>query len=251
MATITDDTTLHYELTDETTALADGTILYRIRATRDLPHHIVKAGDLGGFIQSTDNLSGEAWVSDNAKVFNTARVSGKAWVYGSAQVSGKAWIYGSAWVFGNALVSGRAEVSGNAQIYEFARVSGLADISENVQVYGNSSVSGSAWVYGNARVFGDANVKNHASIRSGAFIKNSLDILQGTLYTSTEHNWTLHRTTNGHAFHIGCESGTLDHHQELCNSPVWIDTVDPTDIANARPEYQAVIDLCRARSARW
>ena len=52
---------LHYELTDETRTLQDGTVVYRIRAANNLPHHEVNAGDFGGFVEHTGNLQDQAW----------------------------------------------------------------------------------------------------------------------------------------------------------------------------------------------
>ena len=63
----------YYELTDETIN-HNGATLRRIRATQDIPLLDVRAGDLGGFVESTDNLRGIAWVADNAKVYGTAQV---------------------------------------------------------------------------------------------------------------------------------------------------------------------------------
>ena len=93
-----------YELTKEKETLADGTVLHRIRALRDIPRFCVKAGELGGFVEGENNLSqdGDAWVYGNACV------------YGDAEVYGNAWVYGNARVFGNANVSSDAEVSGYA-----------------------------------------------------------------------------------------------------------------------------------------
>ena len=83
----------HFELTDETIEVA-GNTLHRIRCTRDCKW--AKTGDLGGFIEKEDNLSGDAWVAGNAWVSGTARVSGDAWVYDNAQVSGYAQVCGDA-----------------------------------------------------------------------------------------------------------------------------------------------------------
>ena len=119
-----------YELTDECIEHCSGKKLYRIRAL--VSFGVVVAGQLGGFVESEQNLdqslSGNAWVYGNAQVY------GNAWVYGNAQVYGNAWVYGNAQVSGDALVSGNARVSGNAQVYGNARVSG------NAQVYGNAKV---------------------------------------------------------------------------------------------------------------
>ena len=105
-----------YELTNETKTLADGTILHRIRALRDISRYGVKAGDLGGLIEKENNLSqdGNAWVSDNACVSDDATVYGNAQVFGDARVYGDAWVYGNATVSGNARVSGDAKVSANS-----------------------------------------------------------------------------------------------------------------------------------------
>ena len=55
-----DMTNLHYESTGETKVTRDGIILRRIRATKDLPNFGVKTGDVGGWIEHTGNLSGNA-----------------------------------------------------------------------------------------------------------------------------------------------------------------------------------------------
>lgn len=75
-----------------------GTKLMRIRALRDFSD--VKKGDIGGYVQSEENLSheGDCWiygnasVCDNARVFDSARVLGDARVYGDAEVCGDAMV---------------------------------------------------------------------------------------------------------------------------------------------------------------
>ena len=78
-----------YEFTGETQNIeCTGKVitLHRIRAARDFMG--VKKEELGGWIETEDNLShsGNAWVSGNAQVFGDARVSGNAWVPGNARV---------------------------------------------------------------------------------------------------------------------------------------------------------------------
>lgn len=137
-----------YEFTDETITI-NGIILHRIKAVIDFDRFGVKAGDLGGFIETEANLShdGNAWVYGDALVYGNALVSENAWVFPDALVYGNANVSGNARVSGNALVSGNAKVSGDA------RVSGNAWVSENAKVFGD------AWVYGNAKVSGDAKIK--------------------------------------------------------------------------------------------
>ncbi|MDR1514068.1 MAG: hypothetical protein LBS45_00100 [Synergistaceae bacterium] len=117
---------MKYELSEEKNEAG----LYRIRALRDIPRHGVKAGDLGGFVESERNLSqeGDAWIGgkavvcDNAKVYGNAEVHGEAVVcgnaevHGNAEVCGNAWISGNTWVYGKAWVYGDARISGNAKV---------------------------------------------------------------------------------------------------------------------------------------
>ena len=98
-----------YEFTGETKEWR-GHILHRIRAIVDIAY--VKAGAVGGWIESESNLSenGNAWVYGDAKVCGNARVCGNAWVYGDAKVCGNARVYGDADVYGDAEVCGDAKV---------------------------------------------------------------------------------------------------------------------------------------------
>lgn len=81
-----------YEFTGEE-KLVDNHTLHRVRALRNFG--MVKAGNLGGWIEGEDNLSHD----------------GYAWVYGNAQVTGSACVTGDARVGGNAQVEGNADFS--------------------------------------------------------------------------------------------------------------------------------------------
>ena len=108
-----------------------GHTLHRIKALVDIPCFFVKAGDLGGWIESEKNLSheGNAWVADEAIVYGEAGVSGNAIVYGNAKVYGKAQVYGNARVCDNAEVCGHAWVFGSAEICGNASVHGQRIVS--------------------------------------------------------------------------------------------------------------------------
>ena len=129
-----------YELTKETKTFADGTVLHRIRALRDIPRHGVKAGVLGGLIEKENNLSqdGDAWIFDDACVYGDARVYDDAEVSGNAYIFGDAKVYGNATVYGNACVYGDACIFGNAYIFGYAKISGNACVSGNAKVSASS-----------------------------------------------------------------------------------------------------------------
>ena len=141
-----------YELTDDTMELIDGGVAYRIRALMDIPAIGVSVGDLGGYVESEDNLSheGDCWVGmgaivkDRAVVKGNARVEGLTIVEGNASVSGDAFVHGHATVQGNATVESNAVVGGHATVSEKACVKGHARVIDHAVVSGNVVVSGCA-----------------------------------------------------------------------------------------------------------
>ena len=88
-----------YELTDETMEW-EGHTLHRIKALRDFNN--VKAGDLGGWVESEDNLFQyeKCWLCDNAMVYGDTR------------------IYDNARIYGDTIVYDNARVCDNARIYD-------------------------------------------------------------------------------------------------------------------------------------
>ena len=60
----------HFELTDKFIINAFGAKLFQIKCTRKIKYADI--GDLGGYIEKEDNLSGNAWVYGDAKVSGNA-----------------------------------------------------------------------------------------------------------------------------------------------------------------------------------
>jgi len=112
-----------YEFTGET-KVVDGTTLHQIRALRDFGD--VKAGDVGGWVESEINLShdGNCWLSDNAVASGNSRISGDVWILRNVQVSGNMRISGSVRINGNVRLSGNAWLCGYARISGYTRVFG-------------------------------------------------------------------------------------------------------------------------------
>lgn len=154
----------HYKIRKDLSIEFEDRTLYRIEALKDLPKHNVKKGDIGGFVESYDNLADAAWVGGDAKVYDNAKVTGDAWVYDNArvfdnaEVSWHALVRGNAKVFGNAQVCDYAQVFGNAQVCGHSWVYEDATVCDNARVFDNAAVCGTARVFGNARVFGYARV---------------------------------------------------------------------------------------------
>ena len=117
-----------------------GKTLYRIKALRDFGY--VFEGEVGGYVQSEDNLShnGDCWVFDNAKVFNSARIHDDARIFENAKVYDEAEVFGSAKIYGNAKIYDEAGIFDNATIFENARVCNNARIKYNAIVCGNAKI---------------------------------------------------------------------------------------------------------------
>ena len=139
--------------------------LHRIRALSDVRPGVVK-GDLGGFVQSEENLSqeGTCWIFDEAIVCDDSFVDQQATVSGAAVVRG------------SALVSGRATIRQNAVIDDHAIVM-AGFVRESAHVAGNAAITASsvtrAWphIEGFASVYGD--------VCGAVFVKGTAVILPG------------------------------------------------------------------------
>lgn len=125
-----------YELIlNDTIVTPEGKTLYRIRAIADFGN--VKAGQLGGYIESESNLShkSDCWVYDGAMVYDDAHILGDARIFDQAKVYGHAIVCDEAWVYG------QAEVFGHASVGDMVRILGCAKVHGSIRVYGE------AWIF--------------------------------------------------------------------------------------------------------
>ena len=179
-----------YELVKEDTiALIDDTLLYRIRALIDF--NDVKAGDLGGYIESESNLS----------------QSGNCWVYDNAMIVGHAKVYGDANVYD------RVKVRGNAHIYENAYICNRANIYGDARVHGTSFISDTATINDNAEII-DTTINNNIHIGNRGLIESEKDYCCIINIGSRCDNTTFYRTNdNGIFVCCGCFTGSIDEFQ--------------------------------------
>lgn len=204
---------MKYELTNEVRDIGGHTV-YRIRAIKDIPvaeDHIVKAGTLGGFVESESNLSqqGLCWIYDDAVAYGGAIVSGKANVRDYAQISGNVRISKKAHVYGQAVIAGNVTVRGHAWIDGEAFIT-AADDDQLV-------IEGNCYINGDARIDGTMTLGGNVMIGNGAMIKSDKDVFQVSLDAKDEIiNATFYRTRKG----IGC----TDHHIEHPSLDEYRDT---------------------------
>lgn len=129
---------LKYELIDYN----EETELFRLRALIDFAD--VKAGDLGGWVRSSESLSqyGDCWVYPEAAVLAAGQVRDNAKILNKARVSCEACVKGNAIVRDNAWVTGRSVIRDFAIIGDNAFITDTAIICEKETVLGNERVGG-------------------------------------------------------------------------------------------------------------
>lgn len=172
-----------YELTLETLQFA-GHTLHRIKALKDFG--VFTTGELGGWIESEENLS----QADNA------------WVYGDAKAYANAKVYGNAEIFGDAMVCDKVEIFDNAKVY------GNAHVYRNAKIYNDASVSGNACVYDFAEIYNDVKVFGNADICDNAKVCNNADYIVFKNFWSSGRYFTWTRSNN--KWSVGCFYGTGD-----------------------------------------
>lgn len=107
--------------------------IYRIQALRDFSD--VKKGDLGGFVESEENLSqmGDCWIYDMAQAVDKSRVEGDACLRDCSKM------------YDSSLIKDKAQLQGCARMIQYAcladnavaidtEISGFADITGDVVI---------------------------------------------------------------------------------------------------------------------
>lgn len=146
--------------------------LHRIRALQDVGDQ-VKAGDLGGFVESESNLETDpsdcAWIFDDAIAAGDAYVDRDACLRGDAIACDRAYISKGSVMSGHsraednaylrgASMTGKALASGNAQIIHDPHTMGTPILSGNCKVYG--TIQGDVRVTGSAVILPCEEVRN-------------------------------------------------------------------------------------------
>jgi len=170
-----------YRLTNETIEYK-GRILYRIEATEEFyigvhNQFYVDKGDKGGFVESERNLDqsqGNAWVSNDAKVYDNAVVRENAIIFDKGEVLGDSKVYGNAVIFDNARIKDNSRVFDNATVEDEALIYGNVVIREYSIVTDQAAIRGYSDVHGDALVGGNTLLKE-GIIGYRAFIKSDDD----------------------------------------------------------------------------
>ena len=157
-------------------------IVYRIKALKDFGD--VKKGDIGGYVQSKENLSqlGNCWIYNDAIVSENAKIEDNAKIYDNALISDNATIHNNSIIRNYAIVMGSAQIHDFAIIENNAKVAGKSIIFDNALICENSLISGNYIIRDNCTIFRNAVIRDShifgkASIGEDAKIFNSNDYI--------------------------------------------------------------------------
>ena len=131
-----------YELIKESKTMFAEREIFRIRALKDFED--VKAGDVGGWVCSYNNLSqeGECWIYDEAKCLDEARV------YDNAVMCGNAVMFGNAKMFDNAKMCGSSKMFDNAEMCDSSIMFDNAVMCDNAEMCGRATLDKDKLLYG-------------------------------------------------------------------------------------------------------
>ena len=178
-----------YEITD--IAHEKYPFLHRIRALRDIGRE-VKAGDLGGFVESESNLSFEE--GDDAWIYDDAVACDRSYVNKQAQLRDKAMIHNTAYISEGARMSGESKAEDDsyvrgASLAEQARICGKAMILVHPDTHCAPVIRGNANVYG--KIMGAIQVAGNALVFSSEELRNDTT----DLIIMDENGRTVHRSS--------------------------------------------------------
>lgn len=212
--------------------------VYRIRALKDFAD--VKAGDLGGWIESEDNLGqeGDCWVyddsiamhhakvRDNARIREQAIVANYAYVYDSATIEERGCVCGHAYVADRAIVR-TAVATEYGMVYEDACIRDGACIGGNTAVKGNAEVAHISIFYNSAEICGNMIIR---SVKDYIYLSPFGKL--NALFAVGPNNTILVK--------MGPFLGTLEEFQEKSHRLSWL-----KQIANEK-EIDAAIEMAKA-----
>lgn len=161
-----------YEILKDQAITMNGSTIYRIKALKNFGD--VEAGDMGGFVESEDNLSheGPCWIYGDAMVYHKAKVKDNAII--------RDYVH----VFNNARVMENAIVEGHARVSDDSTVFGNARVKDNANVFGRGIIHGFAIVQDNATVFEQARICGETIIKDYAQVSGHIMVSRGEITNS-------------------------------------------------------------------
>ena len=152
-----------YELIEESKTYFEEREIFRIRALKDFRN--VRAGDVGGWVCSYDNLSqeGYCWIYGNAKCLDNAMVSDNAMMIDNSKM------------FDNSRMYDNAIMCDNSMMYNKTRMFSNAIMGDNAIMYDDAIIGDNAKMFDNSRMYDDAIMYDNAILNKDKLLYGSIN----------------------------------------------------------------------------
>lgn len=204
---------LCFELTEETKELADGTTVFRIRATKDQEELGVTVGDLGGWVSSLFTDNGQprldnAWVADEAVLRDNALLADQAIVEHYAVVKDNAQVTGASVISGRVTLAGETTVAAICHIGGDGELRGRSCVHPVVHVNISGTIS-------DADFYDSSDFVSFGPLDDGRLITVAKLRDRGSLITVTEVETGKHHSMTGAKFLKSIEPDVGDLRAEI------------------------------------
>ena len=149
--------------------------IYRIRALKDFNN--VKAGDIGGWVCSENNLSqeGDCWIYNEAKCLDEARMFNNARMYDTSSMFDNARMYHYARMYDNTMMYDNARMYDNAVMCDNSIMFGNSMMFDNTIMFNNSLMFDNSKMYGNARMRDNAKMYDKVILDKDKLLYGSIN----------------------------------------------------------------------------
>lgn len=229
--------------------------LYRIRSLYDFMAgngRSVKKGDLGGYVQSENNLSqsGKCWIFDDAKAFDNAiirdnsTISDQAESYNNAIICDSADILDYSSVHGNAIICNSARIFSHSIVFDSAIIGGNSRICDSIIhddaiICTSPGLCDNSEIYGNAKIIGNTQISNMIIPKNACILSTNHAFSVGPIYKG--NHMTFYRNIDNKLSVIYCGRECI-----ICTIDEFINKVyEISDDEDVRKNFMLAIELAK------
>ena len=136
-----------YELSDITMEF-EGRTLYRIRALKNFSD--VKAGDLGGWVETEYNLSqeGNCWIYNEAKCMDNSKICDNSTMHDYSEMYDYSIMRGDSEMYGHSEMFGYSEMYDYSIMHDNTIMYDYSEMHDHSRMYGDSILKDEEKLYG-------------------------------------------------------------------------------------------------------
>ena len=164
-----------YELIKESKTIFEGREVYRIRALKDFRN--VRAGDVGGWVCSYNNLSqeGNCWIYGNAKCLDHARIFDNAMIIDNSKMFDKSKMYDNSMMCDNSMMYNNSMMCNRAIMRNSSMMLDNSKMFDNSIMYDDTVMCNSSIMLDNARMYYKAKMYGNAILDGNKLLYGSIN----------------------------------------------------------------------------